>query len=292
MSNTEYISDSEDDSLRGELLVDQNKFTNILSTLSPSKQELTRQRLETLTNISYVNIENSTCSPRLGHNQNSETRNTINNLIEDSDDDSDSNPIDLIKNLPRRSANEIEQREHSTSQHQSQDNAITQNIVGNTVVPEDQENENHLQSYLNTTNSYVTWSGRSLRKRNFASTHPYLADQAHYLGLSDIDYLNEIYEENDHNLEKVVKYLNYNYERLKKRYPKDEKFRSKNFYTIISRQSHLAREKELQEEQRNGDSGSLPNIDEEFEDEDEEGNKEFTIDPLDDLNSQTYETDE
>lgn len=292
MSNTEYISDSEDDSLRGELLVDKNKFTNILSTLSPSKQELTRQRLETLTNISYVNIENSTCSPRLGHNQNSETRNTINNLIEDSDDDSDSNPIDLIKNLPRRSANEIEQREHSTSQHQSQDNAITQNIVGNTVVPEDQENENHLQSYLNTTNSYVTWSGRSLRKRNFASTHPYLADQAHYLGLSDIDYLNEIYEENDHNLEKVVKYLNYNYERLKKRYPKDEKFRSKNFYTIISRQSHLAREKELQEEQRNGDSGSLPNIDEEFEDEDEEGNKEFTIDPLDDLNSQTYETDE
>lgn len=63
MSNTEYISDSEDDSLRGELLVDQNKFTNILSTLSPSKQELTRQRLEALTNISYVNIENSTCSP-------------------------------------------------------------------------------------------------------------------------------------------------------------------------------------------------------------------------------------
>lgn len=216
MSNTEYISDSEDDSLRGELLVDQNKFTNILSTLSPSKQELTRQRLEALTNISYVNIENSTCSPRLGHNQNSETRNTINNIIEDSDDDSDSNPVDLIKNLPRRSANEIEQREHSTSQHQSQDNAITQNIVGNTVVPEDQENENHLQSYLNTTNSYVTWSGRSLRKRNFASTHPYLADQAHYLGLSDIDYLNEIYEENDHNLEEVVKYLNYNYERLKK----------------------------------------------------------------------------
>ena len=36
----------------------------------------------------------------------------------------------------------------------------------------------------------------------------------------------------------------------------------------------------------------MPNIDEEFEDEDEEGNKEFTIDPLDDLNSQTYETDE
>ena len=63
MSNTEYISDSEDDSLRGELLVDQNKFTNILSTLSPSKQELTRQRLEALTNISYVNIENSTCRP-------------------------------------------------------------------------------------------------------------------------------------------------------------------------------------------------------------------------------------
>ena len=54
----------------------------------------------------------------------------------------------------------------------------------------------------------------------------------------------------------------------------------------------MASEKELQEEQRNGDSGSLPNIDEEFEDEDEEGNKEFTIDPLDDLNSQTYETDE
>lgn len=37
---------------------------------------------------------------------------------------------------------------------------------------------------------------------------------------------------------------------------------------------------------------SLPNINDEFEEEDDEGNKEFTIDPLDDLNSQIYETDE
>ncbi|CAX39587.1 conserved hypothetical protein [Candida dubliniensis CD36] len=292
MSDTEYISDSEDDALRGELLIDQNKFADILSRLSPRKQELTRHRLERLTNVSYVNRENNTRSARLRHHQNNEIRNTISNRIEDSDDDSDLNTIDLIRNLPRRSNNEIEQRKDSTSQHQSQNHTVTQNNVDNTVVLDDQENEHHLQSYLNTTTSYVTWSGRSLRKRNFASTHPYLADQAHYLGLSDVDYLNEIYEENDHNLEKVVKYLNYNYERLKKRYPKDEKYRSKNFYTIISRQSHLAREKELQEEQITGDSVSLPNINDEFEEEDDEGNKEFTIDPLDDLNSQIYETDE
>ncbi|KAI5970573.1 hypothetical protein CANMA_000359 [Candida margitis] len=118
---------------------------------------------------------------------------------------------------------------------------------------ENKENEGHLQAYINSKYSAFV-SERSLRKRNFASTHPYLADQASYLGLSDAHELNTVYEQNDQNLEAIVKLLNYNYVKLKNRYPKDEKYKSKSFYAIIGQQSKVAQQEEQDKEQENARS--------------------------------------
>ena len=126
---------------------------------------------------------------------------------------------------------------------------------------ENEENAGHLQAYINS--KYLTFvSERSLRKRNFASTHPYLSDQASYLGLADAHELNSVYEENGQNLEAVVKLLNYNYLRLKSKYPKDEKFKQKSFYAIIGKQSKEAQQEEQQKER--GSVGSGFNGDVEF----------------------------
>ncbi|ODV77226.1 uncharacterized protein CANTADRAFT_23366 [Suhomyces tanzawaensis NRRL Y-17324] len=107
------------------------------------------------------------------------------------------------------------------------------------------ENINNLRIYLDSRN-YEHTSRRGLRKRNFASTHPYLADQAHYLGLSSINYLNELYNEKQ-DFEHIVKYLNYSYRKQKEANPKDEKYKAKNFYTILGRQTAVARAKEKEE---------------------------------------------
>ncbi|RLV91115.1 hypothetical protein JA1_004095 [Spathaspora sp. JA1] len=120
------------------------------------------------------------------------------------------------------------------------------------------EDNHHLQTYINSR----TTTRRGLRKRNFASTHPYLSDQAHYLGLCDISYLNELYDDNNQNLDIIVKYLNYNYMKMKERYRGDEKFRHKNFYTILGKGlSHLREENQgdayqetQQQEEENEDS--------------------------------------
>ncbi|EGW34571.1 uncharacterized protein SPAPADRAFT_65695 [Spathaspora passalidarum NRRL Y-27907] len=107
------------------------------------------------------------------------------------------------------------------------------------------EDSHHLQTYIN---SRATSTRRGLRKRNFASTHPYLSDQAHYLGLCDISYLNELYDENNQDLDVIVKYLNYNYMKMKERYRGDEKYRHKNFYTILGRGLNSLRTEENQGE--------------------------------------------
>ncbi|KAI3404448.2 hypothetical protein KGF56_002745 [Candida oxycetoniae] len=106
----------------------------------------------------------------------------------------------------------------------------TSNIPDTEFIEE--ENKNHLNAYINCMSTR-----RNLRRRNFASTHPYLSDQAYYLGLSNIDYLNELYEENDHDIEAIVKLLNYNYITLKKKYPKDEKYKQKSFFSILGMQT-------------------------------------------------------
>lgn len=79
-----------------------------------------------------------------------------------------------------------------------------------------------------------TTGRRGLRKRKFASTHPYLADQAHWLDLASIDYLNDIYEDNQ-DLETMLKFLNQRYIKLKNRYPKEDRYKSKSFFTFLGR---------------------------------------------------------
>ncbi|RCK62624.1 hypothetical protein Cantr_08817 [Candida viswanathii] len=277
----DYISDSEHEESQLKLTINQELLSNQLLQLSPTKRDAARRRLEELTNLSYTNTEmKQHTAVELSTDDRLPSRDS--DIIEDSDD-SDMDAVDLIRRLPVRELTTDTSAEPPL-----------ETTSGATTTHDDQENENHLRSYLNTTNSYITMSGRSLRKRNFASTHPYLADQAHYLGLSDLNYLNEIYEENQQDLENVVRYLNYNYVKLKERYPKDEKYKSKNFYTIISRQSHIAQEKERQEETETNEAGGKQdhntNSDPDGDDEEEdEGNKEFT---LNDYNSQAYETDE
>ncbi|CCG20434.1 hypothetical protein CORT_0A00410 [Candida orthopsilosis Co 90-125] len=137
------------------------------------------------------------------------------------------------------------------------------------VQMENEENAGHLQAYINS--KYSTFvSERSLRKRNFASTHPYLSDQASYLGLADAHELNSVYEQNDRNLEAVVKLLNYNYLKLKSRYPKDEKFKQKSFYAIIGKQSKDAQQEEREKEKKNERLGVNGN---------DEGFANFEVDP-------------
>lgn len=239
----DHISDSENDENQDTLIIDKKLLSNQLLQLTPTKREVTRKRLQELTNISFEVIDETKQST----NEDLPVINDLlpsNNDINEDSDESDMDTLDLIRRLPPKVTSNISR---TTSISHDREPEIP-GTTTNTTTHDDQENEHHLQSYLNTTNSYITMSGRSLRKRNFASTHPYLADQAHYLGLSDINYLNEIYEENHQNLEDVVRYLNYNYIKLKGRYPKDEKYKSKSFYTIISRQSHIAQENERQEE--------------------------------------------
>ncbi|CAI5755810.1 unnamed protein product [Candida verbasci] len=158
-------------------------------------------------------------------------------IIEDSED-SETDTLSLVQRNLSTISNDNAPEDKSQTQVQT-DEAVARQY-------QEKENELHLQNYLDLRSSNTT-SRRSLRKRNFASTHPYLADQAHYLGLSNLNYLNEIYEENNQDLEPIVKYLNYNYLKLKKSYPRDDKYKSKNFYAILGRQSQLAKQKELEE---------------------------------------------
>lgn len=97
----------------------------------------------------------------------------------------------------------------------------------------DAENLNLLKAYLQEQMN-TQGSRRSLRKRNFSSTHPYLADQAHWLGLMDVDTLNEIYSETQ-DVESIVKLLNSMYMKKRKRYPREERYKPKSFYSFLGR---------------------------------------------------------
>lgn len=97
----------------------------------------------------------------------------------------------------------------------------------------DAENLDLLKAYLQEQMN-TQGSRRSLRKRNFSSTHPYLADQAHWLGLMDVDTLNEIYSETQ-DVESIVKLLNSMYMKKRKRYPREERYKPKSFYSFLGR---------------------------------------------------------
>lgn len=82
-------------------------------------------------------------------------------------------------------------------------------------------------------------STRSLRKRTFASRHPYIADQADWLGICTVDSINEMFND-DEDVTKVVKALNQLYLRRKKRYPDEDRYKSKNFYAHLGMSKLLA----------------------------------------------------
>lgn len=79
-------------------------------------------------------------------------------------------------------------------------------------------------------------SRRGLRKRKFTSTHPYIADQAHWLGLCTVDYLNEMYQENP-NLDVIIKLLNRIYQDNKKKFPHEEKYKAASFYAFLGKKN-------------------------------------------------------
>lgn len=101
------------------------------------------------------------------------------------------------------------------------------------------ENSSRLQAFLEL--SKENSIRRSLRKRKFSSTHPYLADQAHWLGLANIEHLNQMHDQ-DADVETIVKYLNKIYMKRKRAYPKEEKYKAKNFYAFLGK----GKTKELQ----------------------------------------------
>lgn len=96
----------------------------------------------------------------------------------------------------------------------------------------DTENQDIERALLLMANNQAQTSRRGLRKRNFSSTHPYLADQAHWLGLASADYLNDIYEQN-HDLETMLRLLNQQYLRNKQKYPNEERYKLKSFFKFL-----------------------------------------------------------
>lgn len=82
-------------------------------------------------------------------------------------------------------------------------------------------------------------AGRSLRKRTFASRHPYIADQADYLGICTVDSINEMFSETD-DLTVVARALNQLYLKRKKRYPDEERYKARNFYAHLGKSKAMA----------------------------------------------------
>ncbi|KAI5963477.1 uncharacterized protein KGF55_002357 [Candida pseudojiufengensis] len=219
-----YVSDSEEESIVPVTsLISNHKLNEKLKNLSSHQ----RNNIIKMVQILMPKM-NSTTVPNP-------------DIIDDSEDEAN-DPLRLFDFIP----------------HNEETRNITDCTEEDVLVTENKENENHLKAYMSSkAQDYAPI--RTLRKRNFASTHPYLSDQAYYLGLADISELNSIYEENNHSLESIVKLLNYNYMKLKEKYPRDEKFKQKNFYAILGKQSKAAQQVEAEE------SGTQISNDVEFE---------------------------
>lgn len=82
-------------------------------------------------------------------------------------------------------------------------------------------------------------NSRSLRKRNFSSRHPYIADQADWLGICTIDGINEMFTAEE-DITKVLKALNSLYTKKKKRYPDEDRYKAKSFYAHLGENNRLA----------------------------------------------------
>lgn len=111
----------------------------------------------------------------------------------------------------------------------------------------DTSREHNVATNFGTT--YESSSRRGLRKRKFTSTHPYIADQAHWLGLCTVDYLNEMYQENP-NLDVITKLLNRIYQDNKKRFPHEEKYKAASFYAFLGKKNETKNLPEVRDDEQ------------------------------------------
>lgn len=102
-------------------------------------------------------------------------------------------------------------------------------IQSNAIAPEMPENDMDLRP----------GTSRSLRKRTFASRHPYIADQADWLGICSVESINEMFT-GDEDLAKVVKALNQFYLKKKDRYPDEDRYKARNFYVHLGKSKLMA----------------------------------------------------
>lgn len=251
----EYISDSDDqhDALDTSVL-SPHRMASILSSLPQEQRDVTTEKLRVRylsllsssewQNPSLVNSRQERQNTTITHSSQERQDTTINHssqqIIYDIADTISTSDSHLQETSPTNDIPSVSRQQQSSPQEQPQP----------TIPAQEQEHENNtnLKLYLDARNYEIPSSRRGLRKRKFASTHPYLADQVHYLGLTSISYLNELYDVNQ-DLELMVKFLNYSYIKLKQSNPKDEKYKSKNFYTILGMQSAIARMKEKESQQ-------------------------------------------
>ncbi|KAM9926606.1 hypothetical protein OXX59_003111 [Metschnikowia pulcherrima] len=111
---------------------------------------------------------------------------------------------------------------------------------------------------------------RSLRKRTFASRHPYIADQADWLGICTVDSINEMFD-GDEEISKVVRALNQLYLQKKKRYPDEDRYRSKDFYTHLGHSKSLAVQGDPEAEITADSGETIENVDSQERNYDPEG---------------------
>ncbi|KAK6453897.1 Mus7/MMS22 family-domain-containing protein [Scheffersomyces xylosifermentans] len=247
-------SESEDNAELDSSMISPLNMASVLTDLSPSKRNIIQSNLQKSTKFSglFSNDEWNDLSIVVAKRRKERYREE--DTVEDSEGEQDKDQY--------LSGSNVNQNNNIIN------NTHTQAPSINSISPvhkSDHEDNNNLQIYLDSRNyESAATSRRGLRKRNFASTHPYLADQAHYLGLTSIDYLNEIYQENNHDLEPIVKYLNYTYIKQKESNPRDEKFKAKNFYSILGKQSRLARNKEEEEIEKEAET-SVQDTNENYE---------------------------
>lgn len=98
---------------------------------------------------------------------------------------------------------------------------------------ENLKNQIDIENKTNEKKSLIK-SKRFLRKKRFSCNHPYISDLAHYLELENINFIDRMYE-GEYLLDKIIENLNESYLKLKDKFPNDEKYYSKDFYTILKK---------------------------------------------------------
>ncbi|KAF3990332.1 hypothetical protein FT662_02325 [Candidozyma haemuli var. vulneris] len=141
---------------------------------------------------------------------------------------------DSLCQYPPSSPERIVVQSSSPQKEQEQEHSIMELPALPTV------HEQHQESSAGILNSPGAYGGqRSLRKRTFASRHPYIADQADYLGICTIDSINEMFSDHD-DLVSVARVLNQLYLKRKKRYPDEERYKARNFYAHLGKSKAMA----------------------------------------------------